>query len=110
MPRPALPQNSHVTMIDTIGDNYIGLITGGIAQMAGKEMDGVNINKSIFEKLPAGAKLDAIFNCLERMNDEIEGIKIQLAKRRKIDTAISAIGGVIGGMLAMMGKWTIFKG
>jgi hypothetical protein len=74
-----------------------------------KYVDGVIIKKHVFEKLPMEAKIDAIFDAVEHMNGEIEGMKAQLIKRRRIDTAVAAIGGVIGGMLAMVGKWTIFK-
>lgn len=73
-------------------------------------VNGLNINKDIFEQLPTDAKLDAIYDCVEHANKKISSLEIQVANRRKFDTGIAAISGLFGGMLAMIGKWTIFKG
>jgi hypothetical protein len=80
-----------------------------LAALGGSKVNGLNISKDIFEQLPQEAKLDAIFDCVEHANKKISSIESQLAKKRKTDAAISAFTGVIGGMLAMIGKWTIFK-
>ena len=80
--------------------------------MAGEneKVNGLKINKDIFEQLPADAKLDAIFDCVEYSNKKITSLEAQLAGRRKFDTGVAAVSGVIGGMIAMIGKWTFFKG
>lgn len=50
-------------------------------------------------------KLDILFRITL---DNAVGIE-QLKKRKRFDTAVSGVGGIIGGILAMTGKWVFFR-
>lgn len=65
-------------------------------------MNGLNINKDNFEKLPPDAKLDVIFDCLADISQKLK-------RNRKVDTMVNGITGFFGGALAVISKWVFLK-
>jgi hypothetical protein len=66
-------------------------------------VDGImNIDKKDFCDLDIDKKLSVIF-------DNLEDMKKGLKTRKKVDLALTNVAGIIGGILAVFGKWVIFK-
>ncbi len=75
-----------------------------------KHLNGLNIDENDFAGLPLEKQMNILYKNSEETKAEVKSIKVQLAKKRKVDAAISGIGGILGGMITMVGKWTIFRG
>lgn len=58
----------------------------------------VPLSKEEFDKLPDPNKLGVIFDCLTFNTKLIQ----DLQKRKRIDTSITGLGGVIGGFVAVV--------
>ena len=68
--------------------------------------NGIPISKQQFQHLDTiESKLDALFEVSEATLLDIKSLK----KRKKLDTAIAACMGFVGGFSAMAGRWVIGK-
>lgn len=65
-------------------------------------MTGIKINKEHFLTLSEKEQNMIIFETLENL-------LIQFESRKRLDTAMSGLCGLIGGFLSMTGKWIISK-
>lgn len=63
-------------------------------------LDGMS--KETFSKLPVDSKLDTLFDCMVSVNNSIN-------KSNKYDKLVATLGGVVGGVLAVVGKGVFWK-
>lgn len=65
------------------------------------------ISRKTWEKLKNDKdRQNILFDLILDTNERVK----KLETRKKFDTAVSGTGGLIGGILAMIGKWFFFKG
>ena len=60
------------------------------------------ISQEKFDNLPTENKLGIIYECLLRLESRVES-------RKWIHNSFAMAGGVVGGILAIMGKWFFCK-
>lgn len=62
-----------------------------------------DVSKDSFQRMPTDSKLDVLFDQNERLGHDICDIKIQLRKHRMYNRVWSAVGGVCGGIMTVVG-------
>ena len=65
------------------------------------------ITKETFMGFDTDSKLNALFDYMIDAKFDISEIKMEINKKRKIDTTIAGAMGLVGGFAAMMGKWVV---
>jgi len=68
-------------------------------------MNGLAITKDTFEGMDADSKLSVLFDISQDTHRQIT----VLNSRKRVDKALSITGGIIGGFVAMAGKWALWK-
>ena len=63
------------------------------------------LQRETFKEAPVEVKLDLLFDLGMATLEKVE----RLEKRKKLDTTASTMGGVVGGIIAMIGKWAFWK-
>jgi len=63
------------------------------------------LQREIFKEAPVEVKLDLLYDLGMATLEKVE----RLEKRKKFDTTASTMGGVVGGIIAMIGKWAFWK-
>jgi len=63
------------------------------------------LQRETFKEAPVEVKLDLLFDLGMATLEKVE----RLEKRKRLDTTASTMGGVVGGIIAMIGKWAFWK-
>ena len=63
------------------------------------------IEKETFEGMDTNSKLGVLFDYTQQIYCKLE----KLEGRKKTDKALSLFGGIMGGVLAVFGKWMFWK-
>ena len=63
------------------------------------------LQRETFKEAPVEVKLDLLYDLGMATLEKVE----RLEKRKKLDTTASTMGGVVGGIIAMIGKWAFWK-
>jgi len=64
-----------------------------------------SITKSTFKGMDTDSKLAVLFDYAQDTHHAIQ----KFESRKRVDKALAITGGIIGGFLAMAGKWVIGK-
>jgi hypothetical protein len=83
----------------------------------GNDMNGVKVSKESFSNLDHSTQNTILFENTEKIlslfeaqictcNEKFDKIE----KRKRFDTGIGGASGLIGGIIAQIASWTIFKG
>lgn len=73
-------------------------------------MNGVG--KDTFRQMDSDSKLNVLFDYVHDLHEGkcLQDEKIEkLENRKRFDTTTSAVSGFIGGIVAVIGKWVLFK-
>lgn len=61
------------------------------------------IKKDTFKEMNIDSKLNVLFDCSCELNEKLDGQKIR-------NSLFAFAGGVLGGMIAVIGKWFFYGG
>jgi len=64
------------------------------------------ITKNTFDHMDTDSKLSVLFDLSQETHRQL----CDLTARKRVDKALSVTGGIIGGFVAMAGKWVLWKG
>lgn len=67
-------------------------------------MDRPQVSKDTFAKLPTDNKLDVLFDFVNCVHEKAERIEAKLDRKKKWDLTMSGFTGLVGGILAVLGK------
>lgn len=67
------------------------------------------ITRETFEQMDTDSKLNVLFDYIVSGRVKMEELNEKLDKKKRVDTTIAGISGMIGGIIAHLGQLTIFK-
>ena len=68
-------------------------------------MNDLPITDDTFDAMDTDSKLNVLFDLARSSHKEL----CALSKRKRVDKALSITGGIIGGFIAIIGKWVLWK-
>lgn len=68
------------------------------------------IDEQTFREMPGDKQNWIMFQTFNEYRVTTDGRIKKLEKRKHVDTGVAATTGVLGGALALIGKWFFFKG
>ena len=67
------------------------------------------ISKETFKGFDTDSKLNTLFDYTIDTRIDVSEIRVQITKRKKIDTTVAGMMGLVGGAAVMFGKWVMGK-